>query len=58
MLLLYVICIVIYIVICVLLCVFWKVCFYFGVRLDIVGNVRVYFYVGDKYEMRISEVIR
>lgn len=34
------------------------VCFHPGVRLDIAGNVRVYPYAGDKYEMRTSEATR
>ena len=58
MLLLHVICIVTRIVTCVLLRAFWKVCFHPGVRLDIAGNVRVYPYAGDKYEMRTSEATR
>lgn len=38
--------------------VFPKVCFHPGVRLAIRGNVRVYPYAGDKYEMRTSEATR
>lgn len=58
MLLLHVICIATHIVTCVLLHAFRKVCFHPGVRLAIGGNVRVYPFAGDKYEMRTNEATR